>query len=182
MISQAKSVNFGVIYLESAIGLSKDLERPVHECQKHIDAFYDAHPKVTRYQLMVKEHVKQYGYIDTPFGRTRYFNLDMAKKSQQAWSAMEREACNMPIQGTASDLVLTGITKVWAEMRKRGMKSIMVAEVHDSCLFDCYEDELEEIILMCRDLMEDINYPWMQDVPLKVDMAVGKSWGKLTEL
>jgi len=178
----AKTVNFGIVYLESAMGLSKDLGKSIRACQKYIDAFYNAHSDIVKYQLLVKEHVKKYGYIDTPFGRTRYFNLEMARKSNQAWSAMEREACNMPIQGTASDLVLTGIYRVWEEMKKRKFKSVICAEIHDSGLYDCYEEELEEICIICKDKMENISFDWMRDVPLKIDMAVGTHWGKLDEI
>jgi len=176
----AKSVNFGLVYGISCFGLSKSLEVSEKEAQAFIDKFYREHPAIREYQRLVQEHVRKYGYIDTPFGRKREFlwnsNLPEGRRN-----AMMREAINTPIQSTASDIVICGIGKVWNKMRDKDMKSRMVAEVHDSCLFDCFENELEMLTEMCKEEMEYFKYHWMLDVPLKIDLALGTHWGKLED-
>ena len=88
----------------------------------------------------------------------------------------------MPVQSTASDLVLTGLGRLWNWMQKEGLRSKMVWEVHDSIGIDCFEDEIEKIILKGREILEGISFEWMLGIPLVVDVTVGKYWGKMEEI
>jgi DNA polymerase-1 len=178
----AKSVNFSVIYKTTAMGLAKDLNRPIRECQRWIDDYYKKHTLVKLYQELVIEHVQKYGYIDTPFGRRRYFDVERAKRSKGAWNAMEREAVNMPIQSTASDIVMKALSLIYMEMRKRDYKSRLVWEVHDSIGLDCFEDEILELSPMTREIGQGIKYDWMRGIPLVIDQSIGTHWGKLDKI
>jgi DNA polymerase-1 len=162
--------------------LAKELKKSERIAKQWLDTWYRKHPAVRRYQNMVWDYVKENGYIDTPFGRTRFFNLRRPGLTQGQMNAMYREAINMPIQGTASDIVLTGLGRLWKWMRQEGFRSQMVWEVHDSIGIDCYENEIETIILKGKEILEGVSYKWMRGVPLVVDVSVGKHWGRLEEL
>lgn len=177
---EAKSVNFGLVYGITANGLARDLKKSRRECQKWIDDYYREHPGVKLYQELVIDHVKKYHYIDTPFGRRRYFDVERASRSSGAFEAIIREAINTPIQSTASDLFIKGMNMVYGRMRH--LKSKMVWEVHDSVGFDCYLDEVEEIIDICNKVYSEIKYDWMNGISLIIDMAIGEYWGKLEEI
>jgi len=178
---QAKSVNFSVIYGVSAKSLSRDLQASVKEAQGWIDAFFTAYPEVKEYQNRVINHVFKFGYIDTPFGRRRYFNTSNIFGPAEH-EAVIREAINMPIQSTASDIVLTGIYQVWKEMRRLQFKSRMVAEIHDACLFDVCEDDGMKLIEIINSRMVSFpQFPWLT-CPLTVDISIGTHWGKLEKL
>jgi len=177
----AKTVNFSIVYGTGAYSLAEELGKPKKVAEKWIQDFYRAHVKVTRYQEKVWNHVQEFGYIDMPFGRIRNFNLSRAVTKNQR-NQVKREAINMPIQGTASDIVVTGLGRLWHEVRNRGMKSQFIWEVHDSIGIDCYEDELDELKRIGKRILEAITYDWMLGVPLVVDLAVGTHWGKLKEI
>jgi len=178
----AKSVNFGIIYGIGPYSLGKELKKSKRVAEGWIDGFYEAHPAVKNYQTLVWNHVKEYGYIDSPFGRTRYFNVNQPNLTQNQLNSMYRESINMPIQGTASDIVVTGLGRFWREFRKQGFKSQMVWEVHDSIGVDCYEDELPDIVALGQEKLEGVSFPWMRNVPLVVDIDVGTHWGKLEKI
>jgi len=174
---EAKSVNFGIVYGESAHGLSKQLKISMREADKKIEAFYTKYTGVKGYVDTIRKQIRNRGYVETFFGRRRYFAIENARE-QSDWEALFREGVNAPIQGTASDLVLDAASRVWMLMRKRDMESRMVMNVHDMILFDCPENEVPEMLLMIYDQMEKFDYSWI-NVPIKVDVAIGTNWGAL---
>jgi DNA polymerase-1 len=177
---EAKSVNFGIVYGESAHGLSKQLKISLAEADERISAFYKKYKGVRSFVDQVRKQVQKMGYVETYFGRRRYFPIDTAQ-SQTEWEAFFREAVNAPIQGTASDLALDATVRVWKRMRKDGLKSRMVMNVHDMILFDCFEDEVERMLVIIYEEMERFDFPWV-NVPVKVDVAIGTNWGELVEV
>ena len=174
---EAKSVNFGIVYGESGHGLSKQLKISQREADRRIDAFYTKYAGVKQFIEKIRKQIKAHGYVETFFGRRRYFSTEMAK-DQATWEAFFREGVNAPIQGTASDLVLDAAGRVWQLMRELDMESRMVMNVHDMILFDCPEDEVEQMICLIYDQMEKFSFPWV-NVPVKVDVAIGTNWGAL---
>jgi len=174
---EAKSVNFGIVYGESAHGLSKQLKISMREADKKIEAFYTKYTGIKGYVDTIRKQIRSRGYVETFFGRRRYFATENVR-DQAGWEALFREGVNAPIQGTASDLVLDAASRVWMLMRKRGMESCMVMNVHDMILFDCPENEVPEMLLMIYDQMERFDHPWV-NVPIKVDVAIGTNWGAL---
>lgn len=179
---KAKTVNFSIVYGTGAYSLAKELGESEVVAKRWIEKWYYQHPAVKQYQNTVWKHVKQYGYIDTPFGRLRYFDIHRAGMTKSQINAMFREAVNMPIQGTASDIVLDGLNRLWHWTREMGFKSQMVWEVHDSIGQDVYEEELELILRKGKTILEDVSFEFMRGIPIKVDVAVGKHWGKLEEI
>lgn len=177
---EAKSVNFGIVYLISAYGLAKGLKISRVKAQGMIDSHHKLHPKVQVYVEDMKRSAKRLGYVETFFGRRRYFRFTPDLPEQRI-AGMYREAVNAPIQSAASDLVITATGKIWKAMRLLGMKSRLIANVHDSVLFDVFDDELEPLLEMIRPLMEDLPFDWI-NVPLQVDISIGTHWGELEEL
>lgn len=180
----AKTVNFGIAYGVTPKGLCENLaEVSVNVSQKRsgemIDIFYQTYPKVAEWQEEVWNQVKAQGYYETFFGRTRKFSPSQAKNKAQL-AKIRREAINTPIQGTASDLVRTATGTLWKKMRRKKMRSKMIAHVHDEIMFDVPEKELEYLIKTAPPIMESFDFDWI-NVPIKVDIKLGTAWGKLEE-
>lgn len=178
----AKTLNFGVVYGITPIGVSKsltkELERKVdqREAAGYINLFLNKYPAVRKYIKLVKEVVRRDGYLDTYFGRRREFDIYPGIYANQL-EKIYRDAVNFPIQSTASDLVLVATGKIWHKMRDMNMKSKMVAHVHDSILFDLVDNELDIFLKMVKPTMEDISYEWL-NVPLVIDLKMGYNWGE----
>jgi len=182
----AKTLNFGIAYGITPIGvsksLSKELDRKVElgEAANYINLFFNKYPGVKQYIKLVKEVLHRDGYLDTYFGRRREFEIYPGMYPNQL-EKVYKEAVNFPIQSTASDLVLTATSRVWHKMRDMGLKSKMCAHVHDNILFDLYDSELEPFLKMVKPTMENIKFDWL-NVPLKVDFKLGYNWGELKEI
>jgi len=176
----AKSINFGVIYLQTAHGLSKSLSTSKVKAQQWIDAFYAKHPGAVKYIEEMKHLAKNRGYVETFFGRRRHFTFQPGLKEAKI-AHMYREAVNTPIQGTASDLVLKAMGKMWRKMRRQNMRSRNIAQVHDLILYDVVDSELEDLVGMIRPAMEHLPFDFI-NVPLVVDIKVGTHWGELEEI
>lgn len=177
---KAKGVNFGIVYGISGFGLANELKISQNKAQQMIDTFYGLYPRVREFQEKVKRFVRANGYIETVFGRRRWFKIENGMP-QIYLEKMYRDAINFPIQATASDLVLAATAKIWRLMREKNMRSRLCCHVHDMILFDVTDDELEEFLLMIKPMMENLEFDFL-NVPLKVDIAVGRNWGELDEI
>lgn len=180
----AKTLNFGIVYGITPIGVSisltKALGRNVDqgESESYIRQFFNKYRGVQSYINNVKQTIHRDGFIDTYFGRRRYFDV---KVEPNRLEKVYKEAMNYPIQSTASDVVLYGTGKAWDKMRDEGMISRMNAHVHDEVLFDIPKKELLSVIGLLKPAMENITFPWL-NVPLKIDIQIGTNWGELKEL
>ncbi len=181
-----KTLNFGVVYGITPIGVSKslnkELERKVdlREAAGYINLFLNKYPGVRKYIKLVKEVVRRDGYLETFFGRRREFDIYPGIYANQL-EKIYRDAVNFPIQSTASDLVLVATGRIWHKMRDMNMKSKICAHVHDSVLFDVCDKEIESLLTMAKVTMEEIKFEWL-NVPLIVDFKLGKNWGELKEI
>ncbi len=171
----AKVVNFGVIYGMSDYGLEQATELSREEAAKFIGSYFERHPKVKEYLESTKQQARDEGYVQTLLGRRRYIP-EINSSNRQAREAAERMAINMPLQGTAADIVKLAMIRLQGEMSRRGLKSRMILQVHDELLFEVPPDELEEM----KGLIEEI-MPQAMDlsVPLKVEVKVGRNWGEM---
>lgn len=176
----AKTINFSVIYLTTAYGLAKKLKTSEKKAQQWIDAFYNKYPGAKQYIAEMKHSAKDHGYVETFFGRRRYFYFYPGAKEAKI-AHLYREAVNTPIQSAASDLVLTAMSKMWREMRRKNMKSRNIVQVHDLILFDVVDKELEDLIGIIKPTMEHLPFDFI-NVPLTVDIKVGTHWGELEEI
>lgn len=177
MRSRAKAVNFGIVYGISDYGLSRDLKITRKEAQKYIDNYLDNYEKVKEYMDIIIQIGKKQGYVETILNRRRYLP-ELKSRNFNIRSFGERTAMNTPIQGSAADIIKIAMVKVYNELRKRGLKSKLILQVHDELIIEAHKDEVEEVKYMLEDLMENAMNGFIDDfsVPLKVDMETGVSW------
>ncbi|MGZ3458487.1 MAG: DNA polymerase I, partial [Archangium sp.] len=168
----AKTVNFGIAYGLSPYGLSTRLNIPEAEARDIIERYFTRYAGIKRYLDETVKVAKEKGYVETLFGRRRPMG-DLSAKNRQVVQAAERAAINMPIQGTAADLIKKAMLAVDAELEKQGLRARMLLQVHDELLFEAPESEVEAVKELSRRCMSAV----MQlKVPLKVEVGAGKTW------
>jgi len=172
MRSQAKVVNFGIIYGMSAHGLAAQLEISRTQARKFIDDYFAAHPGVRRWIEEIIATAREKGFVTTLSGRRREIaNINSRNRNLRA--AAERMAVNTPVQGTAADLIKIAMIAVARRLRAARSRAEMIMQVHDELIFDLPESEVGRVEKIVRDEMENA----MQlEVPLKVDIKVGRNW------
>lgn len=172
MRRNAKAINFGIIYGISDYGLSQNINSSVQLAKEYIEKYFVKYPQVKEYMDSNVEFAKENGYIKTMFGRIRPIpeihstNFNIRKFS-------ERVAMNMPLQGTASDIIKLAMVKVSNELKKQNLQSKMMLQVHDELVIDCAENEkaqVEKILENCMENVVDLS------VPLIVNVSSGKTW------
>lgn len=170
--SQAKAVNFGIIYGISDYGLSRNVGIPVREAKRYIDGYFRLYKGVKRFMDETVARAYRDGYVTTLFGRRRYLpELNSRNPARRKFA--ERTAMNTPIQGTAADIIKAAMVKVDREIRSRGLRSRMLLQVHDELVFEVAKEELQVLIELVKGAMEsaaDLK------VPLKVDVNAGHNW------
>lgn len=172
MRDRAKAVNFGIIYGISDYGLSKDLNIPRKEAKEYIDKYLANYAMVKEYMEDIVKAGKKEGYVETIFKRRRYIP-ELKSRNHNMRSFGERIALNTPIQGSAADIIKIAMVKVFKELRKRGLKSKLILQVHDELIIETYKDEKEEVKNLMKDIMEK---SITLDIPLKVDLKTGVNW------
>jgi DNA polymerase I len=175
MRRRAKVFNFGVLYGLSEFGLSVRERIPREDAANFIRTYFEKYPGIQEYVKETVSKVRSYGYVETLFGRRRYIP-EIHAGNFNVRNAAERAAINMPVQGTAADIIKIAMNRLDEEMTRRKLKSWMILQVHDELIFECPGAELEEVRALCIEIM-----PKSLDmrVPLKVDTKVGRSWGEM---
>jgi len=169
----AKAVNFWVIYGISPFWLSKMLDIPQKDSRYYIDTFYTSYPRVREFYDTLLENARKNGYVETLFGRRRYIPaINDRNRMIAQWA--EREAINMPIQGSNADIIKLAMIRIQAYLDTNKCKSVMLLQVHDELIFNIVSEEKELLLKVIPDIMENIipNSP----IDLKVETALGKSW------
>ncbi len=175
----AKAVNFGLIYGMGAFRLARDSELTLAEAENYIKEYFARFPGIRRYLDKTKELAKSQFYVETLLGRRRYFKVfekEMTGATRQAWLRAEREAVNHPIQGTAADVVKIAMLDLHEKLKP--YQSQMLLQVHDELLLEVPEGELETMKTLVVETMENA---YKIDVPLKVDVSIGKNWLELKD-
>lgn len=170
--SNAKTVNFGIIYGVSAFGLSNQTSLSRKESAELIDAYYATYPKLKSYMSEQVDFARENGYVQTVLGRRRYLK-DINSANAVVRSGAERNAVNAPIQGSAADIIKIAMINIYKKLTSENWKSKMLLQVHDELVFDVHLSELEEIKPMIKHEMENAI---KLDVPLDVEIGVGKNW------
>ncbi len=172
MRRNAKMVNFGIIYGISAFGLAQRLDIKRSEAKMLIDEYFKQYPDIERFMNDSIDSARENGYVETLLGRRRYLK-DIHSKNHTQRAFAERTAINMPIQGTAADMIKLAMIDVQAEMKARNLQSRMILQVHDELLFDVYKPELDEM----RELVIDKMTNAMElEVPIVVEAGIGQNW------
>ncbi len=172
--SHAKAVNFGIVYGISAFSLAQDIGVFQSEAKAYMDSYFAKYHGVREYMTRVVEQAKADGYVTTLFGRRR--DLPELKSSNfNLRSFGERVALNMPIQGTAADIIKAAMVRVDARMRAEGLEAQLLLQVHDELIVECPAEEAETVKAILVDEMEHVvDYR----VPLLVDAKIGASWAE----
>jgi DNA polymerase-1 len=170
--SNAKTVNFGIIYGVSAFGLSNQTSLSRKESAELIDAYYATYPKLKSYMSNQVDFAREHGYVQTVLGRRRYLK-DINSANMMVKSGAERNAVNAPIQGSAADIIKIAMINIHKKLVSENWKSKMLLQVHDELVFDVHNDELEKIQPMIKYEMENA---FKMDVPLDVEIGKGKNW------
>jgi len=170
--SNAKTVNFGIIYGVSAFGLSNQTSLSRKESAELIDAYYATYPKLKSYMSRQVDFAREHGYVQTVLGRRRYLK-DINSANMMVKSGAERNAVNAPIQGSAADIIKIAMINIHKRLKDENYKSKMLLQVHDELVFDVHNSELEKIKPMIKHEMENA---FKLEVPLDVEIGVGKNW------
>ena len=170
--SHAKTVNFGIIYGVSAFGLSNQTSLSRAESAALIEAYYNTYPKLKSYIQDQIESARENGFVQTILGRRRYLK-DINSANAIVRGAAERNAVNAPIQGSAADIIKIAMINIHKRLNEENWKSKMLLQVHDELVFDVHNSELEKIQPMIKQEME---HAFKLDVPLEVEIGIGKDW------
>ena len=170
--SNAKTVNFGIIYGVSAFGLSNQTSLSRSESAALIDAYYKTYPKLKSYMTEQVDFARNHGYVQTVLGRRRYLK-DINSANAIVGGGAERNAVNAPIQGSAADIIKIAMINIHKKLVSENWKSKMLLQVHDELVFDVHNSELDKIQPMIKYEMENA---FKLDVPLDVEIGIGKNW------
>jgi DNA polymerase-1 len=170
--SNAKTVNFGIIYGVSAFGLSNQTDLSRTEAKELIDTYYKTYPKLRNYISGQIDFAREHGYVQTVLGRRRYLK-DINGSNAIVRGAAERNAVNAPIQGSAADIIKIAMINIHKKLNEGDFKTKMLLQVHDELVFDVFKPELEDLQLMIRTEMENA-YELL--VPLDVELGIGENW------
>jgi len=170
--SNAKTVNFGIIYGVSAFGLSNQTDLSRTEAKELIDTYYKTYPKLRNYMSEQVDFARENGYVQTVLGRRRYLK-DINGSNQVVRGAAERNAVNAPIQGSAADIIKIAMINIHKKLSEGNYKSKMLLQVHDELVFDIHKSELEELKPLIKSEMENA---YKLSVPLDVELGVGDNW------
>jgi len=176
--SMAKMVNFGIAYGMSDFGLSSRANIPRAEAQEFINTYFATYSGISYYMLAIKEQARNQGYVTTLLGRKRQIP-ELSARNPTLRAAGERMAINMPIQGTAADIVKIAMIRLDDRLRAGGFRARPLLQVHDELLLEVPRDEVDRLVPVLRETMEGA---LPLDVPLTVDVKVGDNWESMTPL
>ncbi len=168
----AKAVNFGIIYGISEYGLAKNLKIPVKVAAEYISKYFETYPKVKEYMNANVEFAKAHGYVTTAFNRRRVIP-EISSTNYNIRSFGERAAMNMPLQGTAADIIKIAMINVFNRLKEQSPDSVLILQVHDELIIDCKESEAAKVEKI---LAEEMQGAVSLSVPLTVSVSSGKNW------
>ena len=172
MRSRAKAVNFGIVYGISDFSLSQDLKITRKEAAEYMAIYFDRYPKIKDFLQGAIDSAKEDGYVLTLLNRRRF--IPEIKSSNKIVMALgERLAMNAPIQGSAADIIKLAMVKVYERLRKEGLNSEIILQVHDELILNVKPNELEKVKSLVIEEMENV---FELSVPLDVDVNLGKNW------
>ena len=170
--SRSKMVNYAVLYGKTPFTLAKDINVTQEAAQEFIDAYFAGFPRVREFIDRTLEEARTTGVVKTMAGRRRLVP-NLTSRNFQMRAQAEREAVNMPIQGTAADILKKAMIDLHAELPRRGLKTQMILTVHDELLFECAQAEADAAALVVREMMENAV---SLSVPLTVDVGIAENW------
>ncbi len=174
MRSRAKAVNFGIVYGISAFSLAQDIGVYPNEAKAYMDAYLAKYHGVRDYMEQIKAKAKEDGFVDTLFGRRRWLP-ELKSSNFNIRSFGERVALNMPVQGTAADIIKLAMVNVHRRLREEGLKARLILQVHDELIVECPAEEAERV----KELLSwEMEHAVQLSVPLTVEAHIGHSWAE----
>ena len=174
MRSNAKTVNFGIIYGISDMGLAKQLRIDRHKAKDFITHYFETYQGVRKYIDETVAQARKMGFVTTLLGRRRLLSDINSPNFNQRMFA-ERTAINTPVQGTAADLIKVAMVNIQNALIKKELRAKMILQVHDELVFELPENEVEALTkIVTKEMQDAIKF----DIPIKVDLGTGKSWGE----
>ena len=172
--SRAKAVNFGIVYGISAFSLAQDIGVYTNEAKAYMDAYLERYHGVRDYMKNIVESAKEKGYVSTIYGRRRYLP-ELKSSNFNMRSFGERVALNMPVQGTAADIIKLAMVNVHRRLKEAGLKARLILQVHDELIVECPGEEAEQV----RDILtEEMENAAHLSVPLVAEAHIGHSWAE----
>ncbi len=170
--SQAKTVNFGIIYGQGAFALAEQTGLSRTEAKQLIDSYYETYPKLKAFMAEQVRKAREIGYVETILGRKRHLK-DINSNNFVVKGHAERNAVNAPIQGSAADIIKIAMIKIDEVFEKENIQTKMILQVHDELLFEAPEEEVEKVTQLIKTEMESAIET---KVPLLVEVGVGNNW------
>jgi DNA polymerase-1 len=175
MRRNAKAINFGIIYGQSAFGLAAQLGISRTDAKIYIDNYFEQYPGIRHFMETTKEYAREHGYVKTLFGRKCFLNgIDSSNGMQRAFA--ERAAINAPLQGTAADIIKKAMINLHARLKAENIDANILLQVHDELIIEVAEDHTERVMEMTRTEMEQVA---TLSIPLTTDVKSGKHWGEI---
>ena len=172
MRSSAKAVNFGIVYGISQFSLSQDIGVSVAEAKEYMDRYFERFSGVHKYMKDVVKKAGEDGYVSTLYGRRRYLP-ELKSSNFNIRSFGERVALNMPIQGTAADIMKIAMIKTYGALKDAGLRAKLLLQIHDEMIVECPEEEKDIVVdIMCSQMKAAATL----SVPLIADAGWGRSW------
>jgi DNA polymerase-1 len=170
----AKVINFGVVYGMGPYNMSRQLDIPAGLAKEYIDRYFERYVRIKVYYDTIRKDLQEKGYVANLFGRRRYF-AKYAAMNRRDQESVFRMGINTPIQGTAADLIKVAMINIGRELKKRGMRSKMVIQVHDELVFEVPDGEKDAMLELVRDRMENAR---AFKVPIVADIKWGRNWAE----
>ena len=170
--SHAKAVNFGIVYGISDFGLAGQLGISKKEAKQYIESYLEKYSGIKKFMEDIVEKAKQQGYVETLFGRRRYIP-ELKSNNYMVRQFGSRVAMNMPIQGTAADIMKIAMIDVYNKLKEKNLKSRLILQIHDELIIEAYKEEKEEVKEILKSSMENA---YKLNVPLIVDMCEADNW------
>jgi DNA polymerase-1 len=172
--SRAKAVNFGIVYGISAFSLAQDIGVYTNEAKAYMDAYLDKYHGVRDYMKNIVEVAKSQGYVSTLYGRRRYLP-ELKSSNFNMRSFGERVALNMPVQGTAADVIKLAMVNVYKRLKSEQLSARLILQVHDELIVECPGEEAERVQQILTEEMENVA---KLAVPLIAEAHIGHSWAE----
>ncbi len=168
----AKVVNFGIMYGAGPFRMSGELKISLNDARKIIDHYFETYPGINNYIINTLAEARENEFVKTLAGRLRYV-YDINSSNRNIREATERAAINMPIQGTAADMIKIAMIRIHHKLIQEQLRSMMILQIHDELLFEVPDEELETLKSI---VVREMENALPLDVPLKVDVGIGNSW------
>ncbi|MFH0905531.1 MAG: DNA polymerase [bacterium] len=178
MRRNAKVINFGIIYGVSPYGLAARTNMTIHQATSYIHKYFELHPEIKQYMEDTAAYAKTHGYVESLFGRRRYIP-EIRSKVPSVRAAAARAAINMPVQGTAADLLKAAMINIAKELPKVSKNSRMLLQVHDELVLEVPTKDIKKVGKLVKDKMENV---YQLDVPIHVDIESGTNWGETKKI